>query len=140
MSGRCGPAASRKLAPPVSTELFEIFSTEGVGDVRRIGLRVPAASRFFEGHFDGMPMLPGVAEVVAIAHREAVRVFGPLGRPVRMSRIKFQETILPLDALALALERENGETGATVRFRIERVVRGEARIAGSGTLTYASVR
>lgn len=121
----------------MSTESFEIGATEGVGDARRITLRVPAASRFFEGHFEGMPMLPGVAEIVAIAHREAERVFGPLGAPVRMSRIKFQETILPLDTLALGLERENGEGQTTVRFRIERVVDGTGRIAGSGTLTYA---
>jgi 3-hydroxymyristoyl/3-hydroxydecanoyl-(acyl carrier protein) dehydratase len=123
----------------VSTERFEIVATEGEGDERRIALRVPASSRFFEGHFEGMPMLPGVAEVVAIAHREAARVFGPLGAPLRMSRIKFQETIRPLDSLALGLTRENGEGQITVRFRIERVVEGEARIAGSGTLTYASV-
>ncbi len=121
-----------------TTERFEIGATEGVGDARRITLRVPASSRFFEGHFDGMPMLPGVAEVVAIAHREADRVFGPLGAPVRMSRIKFQETILPLDSLALGLTRENDEGETIVRFRIERVVDGIARIAGSGTLTYAS--
>ncbi len=121
----------------MSTERFEIVTTEGAGDVRRVTLRVPADSRFFEGHFEGMPMLPGVAEVVAIAHREALRVFGPLGRPVRMSRIKFQETILPLDALALGLERENGQGQTIVRFRIERVIDGAARIAGSGTLTYA---
>ena len=121
----------------MSTERFEILATEGEGDERRIALRVPASSRFFEGHFEGMPMLPGVAEVVAIAHREAVRVFGPLGAPLRMSRIKFQETILPLDSLALGLTRENGEAKTTVRFRIERVIDGQARIAGSGTLTYA---
>ena len=81
-------------------------------------------------------MLPGVAEIVAIAHREAERVFGTLGRPVRMSRIKFQQTILPLDTLAVGLERENVEGRTTVRFRIERLVEGRAIIAGSGTLTY----
>jgi 3-hydroxymyristoyl/3-hydroxydecanoyl-(acyl carrier protein) dehydratase len=126
----------------VSTERFEIEATEGAADAWRITLRVPASSRFFEGHFEGMPMLPGVAEIVAIAHREAVRVLGPLGRPIRMSRVKFQETIVPLDTLRLGLEREhgqgeNGQRHTTVRFRIERVVGGAARIAGSGTLTYA---
>jgi 3-hydroxymyristoyl/3-hydroxydecanoyl-(acyl carrier protein) dehydratase len=121
----------------VSTERFEIGATEGVGSSRQITLRVPERSRFFEGHFEGMPMLPGVAEVVAIAHREALRVFGPLGRPIRMSRLKFQETILPLDTLTLGLEKENANGQTTVRFRIERLVGGAARIAGSGTLTYA---
>jgi 3-hydroxymyristoyl/3-hydroxydecanoyl-(acyl carrier protein) dehydratase len=120
----------------VSTEQFEIVATEGTGDARQVTLRVPASSRFFEGHFDGMPMMPGVAEVVAMAHREADRVFGPLGAPVRMSRIKFQETILPLDALAVGLERENAGEQTIVRFRIERLIEGARRIAGSGTLTY----
>lgn len=119
------------------TERFEIESTSGQGDERLVRLRVPLASRFFEGHFEGMPMLPGVAQIVAIAHREAERVFGPLGTPQRMSRVKFTDRILPGDPLSLSLTRETGET-TLVRFRIERMLEDGARLASSGTLTYRS--
>jgi 3-hydroxymyristoyl/3-hydroxydecanoyl-(acyl carrier protein) dehydratase len=123
----------------VGNEAFEIESTSGTGAERVVRLRVPASSRFFEGHFEGRPMLPGVAQVVAIAHREAERVFGALGAPRRMSRVKFQDVILPGDALALTLtETKESPSETLVRFRIERMLADGARVASSGTLTYGS--
>ena len=119
----------------MGTERFEVGQTTGEGNARAIALRVPTDSRFFEGHFEGMPMLPGVAQLVAIAHREGERVFGALGAPTRVSRLKFQDTILPGDALSLTLEREPGAQ-TTLRFRIERLLPEGARVASSGTLTY----
>lgn len=118
-------------------ETFEIESTQGEGHERVVRLVVPRASRFFEGHFDGMPMLPGVAQVVAIAHREATRTFGALGSPRRLSRVKFQDTILPGDRLTVSLTREPGEE-TLVRFRIERVLGEGAKVASSGTIAYGS--
>jgi 3-hydroxymyristoyl/3-hydroxydecanoyl-(acyl carrier protein) dehydratase len=120
----------------VSTETFDVEDTTGEGEARRVALRVPAGSRFFEGHFEGMPMLPGVAQLVAIAHREAERCYGALGAPLRMSRVKFQDTILPGDRLALSLDREVGAE-TIVRFRIERLLAGGPRVASSGTIAYA---
>ena len=117
------------------TERFEIESTSGAGETRVVRMRVPVRSRFFEGHFEGLPMLPGVAQVVAIAHREAERTFGALGSPRRMSRVKFQDTILPGDALSLSLTRERG-TETVVRFKIERLLPEGPRVASSGTITY----
>jgi 3-hydroxymyristoyl/3-hydroxydecanoyl-(acyl carrier protein) dehydratase len=114
-------------------EQFEIVSTDYVGDERVVHLLVPASSRFFEGHFEGRPMLPGVAQVVAIADREARRLFAPLGTPTRMSRLKFQDVIVPGDRLALTLTR--GADGA-VRFRIERLLESGPRVASSGTIAY----
>lgn len=80
-------------------------------------------------------MLPGVAQIVAIAQREAERTFGALGTPRRMSRLKFQDVIVPGDSLALTLTREVTE-GTLVRFRIERLLPEGARVASSGTITY----
>jgi 3-hydroxymyristoyl/3-hydroxydecanoyl-(acyl carrier protein) dehydratase len=113
-------------------EQFDIVSTDGDGDERVVQLRVPETSRFFEGHFAGRPMLPGVAQVVAIADREAHRVFGVLGAPTRVSRLKFQDVIVPGDRLALTLTRGGG----AVRFRIERLLDDGPRVASSGTIAY----
>lgn len=124
----------------MGNEGFEVESTSGEGDERAVRMRVPVDSRFFEGHFEGRPMLPGVAQVVAIAQREAARVFGALGTPIRMSRVKFQDVILPGDALTLTLTRATSEAPSEtlVRFRIERVLSEGPRVASSGTITYAS--
>jgi len=119
----------------MGTERFEIELTSGIGDDVVVGLRVPTDSRFFEGHFEGRPMLPGVAQIVAIAHREARRVFGPLGAPTRISRLKFQDVIVPGDRLSLTLTRTRGDE-PTVRFRIERVLESGPRVASSGTIAY----
>ena len=136
--GERAPTPSRKLARAVSTEAFEVRAVEGTGSERRLHVQVPLGSRFFEGHFDGMPMLPGVASVVAIAHREASRTLGPLGAPRRMTRVKFTEAILPGDRLVVSLAREHEEAEVRVRFRIERIVSDAPRMASSGTLIYAS--
>lgn len=122
----------------MGSEAFEIESTSGAADERVVRLRVPESSRFFEGHFEGKPMLPGVAQVVAIAHREAERLFGPLGAPQRMSRLKFQDVIVPGDALTLTLTQSRESPAETlVRFRIERMLVEGARVASSGTIAYA---
>lgn len=123
----------------MGSEAFDIESTTGEGDERLVRMSVPRDSRFFEGHFDGMPMLPGVAQVVAIAHREAERVFGVLGPPLRLTRVKFQDTILPGDRLELSLTRERGDE-TLVRFRIERMRNEGAKVASSGTIVYGGAR
>jgi len=120
----------------VRSERFEIESTSGEGDARVITMRVPHGSRFFEGHFEGMPMLPGVAQLVAIAHREAERVFGALGAPRRIARVKFQDVIVPGDRLSVSLARESTADETRVRFEITRVLADELRVASSGTIAY----
>ena len=120
----------------MSTESFEIEATTSEGNRALVTLRVPDRSRFFEGHFVGLPMLPGVAQLVAIAHREAERVFGPVGTPRRMSRVKFQDIIVPGDRLSLSLERERENERTSIRFRLERLDVGSTRPASSGTLVY----
>ena len=129
-----GARDERRIAPPMSIETFEIEASTADGDRAHVTLCVPERSRFFDGHFEGMPMLPGVAQVVAIAHREATRIFGALGTPHRMSRVKFQQTILPGDRLSLRLERVREATLVTIRFRLSRTT--SEGPASSGTLAY----
>jgi 3-hydroxymyristoyl/3-hydroxydecanoyl-(acyl carrier protein) dehydratase len=105
-------------------------------DLVRVPVDVPEGSLYFDGHFDGRPMLPGVAQVVAIAHAQAELLFGPLGPPRRLARLKFQAVVKPGDALVLELVREQGEE-TKVRFTLDRVQAGEApETASSGVLVY----
>lgn len=113
-------------------ETFEVGEPQRAGEEVRIPVRVPERSVYFEGHFDGRPMLPGVAQVVGLAHAQAQRVFGPLGTARRMTRTKFQAVVAPGDELLLVLVREPGEGETKVRFRIER----GADQASTGVLVY----
>jgi 3-hydroxymyristoyl/3-hydroxydecanoyl-(acyl carrier protein) dehydratase len=114
----------------------------GVHEVARTAERVvmrvsvPPDLRFFEGHFEGEPMLPGIAQLLALAHRRAREVFGALGREKRIVRVKFEAVIRPGDALDLVLERSagSGEGEAQVRFEI---TRDGARCA-SGAIVYGA--
>lgn len=103
-------------------------------------VEVPRDLVFFEGHFEGNPMLPGVAQVLALVDARARAQFADAlaGRGARrMSRLKFQATIRPGDALVVTLELVRAEE-PQVRFQIERLAEDGARqTATSGALGYA---
>lgn len=114
---------------------FEIGSPAWDGpDTVRVPVHVPAGCVYFEGHFEGRPMLPGVAQVVALAHAQATRLFGPLGPPTRMARVKFQAVVGPGDDLSLELGREVGAE-TKIRFSLEKRG-GTPEQASSGVLVY----
>ncbi len=120
------------MEPPLS-ETFEIGPTHSLGEGRaRIEVRVPERSIYFEGHFEGRPMLPGVAQVVGLAEEQACRVFAALGPARRLTRTKFQAVVAPGDRLELFLDREPGAEDTKVRFRLERA--GES--VSSGVLVF----
>lgn len=105
-------------------------------------VEVPADLVFFEGHFEGNPMLPGVAQVVALVDAEARRTFPDLAaRGARgLSRLKFQATIRPGDVLHLGLSLEPG-VEPRVRFRLDRLTGADAHAserATSGVLAYSA--
>jgi 3-hydroxymyristoyl/3-hydroxydecanoyl-(acyl carrier protein) dehydratase len=95
---------------------------------------VPHDLVFFEGHFEGNPILPGIAELLVLVQRRAREVWGPLGREKRLVRMKFERAIRPGDELDVHLTREVGEPETQLRFRIER---GGATCA-SGAIVYAT--
>ena len=102
-------------------------------------IEVPRDLVFFEGHFEGNPMLPGVAQVLALVDREARRAFPDLAaRGARkLSRLKFQATIRPGDTLELGLTLEATHAEPQIRFRLDRVTPVAER-ASSGVLGYTS--
>lgn len=107
---------------------------------RVLRVEVPRDLVYFEGHFEGNPMLPGLAQVLALVDVEARRVFPELAtRGARkLSRLKFQATIRPGDVLELGLTLEEGAE-PQVRFWIDRLA-PEATTrerASSGVLAYS---
>ena len=67
-------------------------------------LSFPPESDFFDGHFEGAPVLPGVVQTGT-----AVRALGRmLGRPVRVrevKKLKFAKVVHPGDRVSLSLSR-----------------------------------
>ena len=73
-------------------------------------LRVPHNLAWFEGHFPGAPVLPGVVQVDWAAWFARL-YFGFDAEATNVSNLKFQRVVLPGDVLRLelSLRREKGE-------------------------------
>ena len=73
-----------------------------------ITMSFPPESDFFDGHFEGAPVLPGVVQT-GVAVRELERL---LERPVRVKEIKklkFAKVVHPGDRVEFSLSRKGGE-------------------------------
>ena len=94
---------------------------------------VPADLRWFEGHFNGNPVLPAVVQM-----REALRLVASIWPDLeslrRITRAKFQRPIRPSDLLQVSLTRVRGTNKAAFEFRRK----GET--CSSGTLEFQRER
>ena len=82
-------------------------------------LEIPGDGPWFEGHFPGRPILPGVAELtlaIAALRRET-------GRPLPLRGITFtrlRQLVLPGDRLELSAREDNADQqGAAARLRFD---------------------
>jgi acyl-coenzyme A synthetase/AMP-(fatty) acid ligase/3-hydroxymyristoyl/3-hydroxydecanoyl-(acyl carrier protein) dehydratase len=100
------------------------------GDRLLVELRVPAGLAYFRGHFEGWPVLPGVAQLGVIAVREALAAWPELRALRRVRQLKFKRPIGPDQVLALELVRKED---ARVDFSIVR----DAELCSSGSLIFA---
>ena len=103
---------------------------------------VSANEWFFEGHFPGNPIMPGVLIIEALAQTGAVaalsadRFRGKLGLFAGIDGVRFRRQVIPGDQLRLEviLERIRGPVG---RASASATVNGE--VAAEGRLTFALV-
>jgi len=75
---------------------------------------VPADLAYFEGHFPGSPIVPGVAQIVALAEARARAAWPDLGPSRGLRRVKFKKGLYPGDALELRLRREGEKVSFTI--------------------------
>lgn len=83
----------------------------------------------FAGHFDGAPVLPGIAHV-AIAIEACDQLSPPPGPLLAIDDLRFLQPLLPGDRCDVTVTREPSAT----RFEIRR----DGVLASSGRLTFAA--
>ncbi|WP_277209526.1 3-hydroxyacyl-ACP dehydratase FabZ [Isoptericola croceus] len=107
--------------------------------VRGTGIKnVTGTEAWFQGHFPGTAVLPGVVLIEAMAQMAGV-VFalagaGPIGYLASVRSMRFRRTVVPGDQVVLTVARTAGGRGFT-EFKVDARVAGA--LAADGTLALA---
>ncbi len=100
-----------------------------VPDVEVTGIKnVTGEEDFFEGHFPGHPIMPGVLIVEAMAQTSAILVIGTVGKQpgsvvyfMSVDQARFRKPVFPGDRLMLHVDKQR-KRGKVWKFK------GEARV------------
>lgn len=94
---------------------------------------------YLQGHFPGYPLLPGIAQLLAIALDRSHAVWPALDQPRRVTQLKFKRPIFPGDALELQLERNQQaqQDSSEVRFKLLRTTPAGPELCAHGVLIFA---
>jgi acyl-CoA synthetase (AMP-forming)/AMP-acid ligase II len=91
-------------APPPRERHFDARPTD---DPLRFLVTFPPTLAYFEGHFEGFPILPAVAPLTTLVMPLVRQVFPDLATCVRVSRARFRRPILPGHSGELRLKRKD---------------------------------
>lgn len=98
------------------------------GDGLTAEVHVPPGSPWFDGHFPGAPVLPGIAQLGMVF--DLIRhAFGDPLKVTEVSRVRFKQLILPDDRLLVTAEPRPARDGCYL-FRI---IKGDELVC-SGTM------
>ena len=102
----------------MAAEIFDGLTIveEAVDDAGwRARLRVETSSRAFAGHFEGQPILPGVASLVIVRH--ALRAMG--GTLRALPSVRFRQAVRPGDVLEVSAARPHAEGQSRFEVKVE---------------------
>ena len=115
--------------------------TELIPDKRAVGhWRPTGAEDFFRGHFPGIPVLPGVLIMEALAQAGAVVVLsmprfqGKIGYFAGMDKVRFKRKVYPGDLLELTVDIERTFQNIGYGMAVASV---DGETAAKGQLTFA---
>lgn len=113
--------------------LPEILDERRDGDRVVLELYVPAELAYFEGHFPGLPVLPGIVQVDWAVKLARGRV-EPAGAFRSADNLRFQAIVPPGVPLTLTLELKDGGT------RLAFAYASRGRKCSSGILVFDAPR
>lgn len=108
----------------------ELLSQTVEGQVAELVCRIPAELIYFDGHFAGNPILPGIAQVHWAEHYGR-QMLNLTGRFDRLEVIKFQQVIFPESTISLSLEYNPETDKLSFRFYSDKGVHSSGRICFS---------
>ncbi len=107
--------------------MSEFLIDELDADASRCTLRarIPEDLRYFEGHFAGDPIVPGIAQLIPLIWEPARRAWPDLPAPRAVARLKFLGALRPGHEVHVTLERGDGGVTFEVRRGDTVVTRGK---------------
>lgn len=93
---------------PTTDDLIELSSEQSdLGDTvsHRFRLRAPPELKYFEGHFEGEPILAAVVQLDVVILPRIERLWPDLGPMERATKVKFRSPIRAGDEVTLQLSR-----------------------------------
>ncbi|NRB56100.1 MAG: AMP-binding protein [Salinicola sp.] len=84
----------------------------------RVTLEVPEHCAYVDGHFDGQPVLPGIA-LVHWAMQQARRLFALTSDFDGLERLRFPQPLLPGDRFEMSLEHRRGDGTESLRLECD---------------------
>jgi acyl-CoA synthetase (AMP-forming)/AMP-acid ligase II len=95
-----------------------------------ISLALPPDIIWFEGHFPGQPVLPGIVQV-HLAAQWAAYLWNWRPQSANLSRLKFRQILRPRDSVRLLLTRDMTKQCLIFAYRIGDIVASQGVIGGA---------
>ncbi|MDR0966339.1 MAG: AMP-binding protein [Myxococcales bacterium] len=87
-----------------------------------LSFHIPEDYFYFRGHFDGLPILPGVVQLELIVRRQISRLWPDLATGLRrVAQLKFKRTIEPGTDLFLTLRRDPSSVSSAAHTSCSKV-------------------
>ena len=106
------------------TDVVELYSEHS------FRIQIPGDLMYFEGHFEGQPILAAVVQLDVIILPRIERLWPDLGSVERATKMKFRSPIRGGDEITVRLKRKTGKKSVEVAM-----IRADLE-CGSGTLFF----
>ncbi|MGZ9712898.1 AMP-binding protein [Glaciimonas sp. GNP009] len=126
------PSSNALLVSPVTKPNVRVLEMDLAQSRVVLELTVPRDLLYFNGHFDGSPILPGVVQVDwAIAYGREYLPLAP--RFLSMHALKFQRVVMPEEVLQLRLQHDSQKSSLTFSFSSDAGQHASGRILFGNT-------